>query len=80
MTVAEGLGSGIGSRTRPKLSRAARGAALVIVGVGAVALLAPVLPLDDPIRGELSERLSGPGYRHPLGTSRPWPSVPNGCR
>jgi len=68
MTVAEGLGSGIGSRARPKLSRAARGAALVIVGVGAVALLAPVLPLDDPIRGELSERLSGPSFSHPLGT------------
>ena len=68
MTATTDLEPGRSPLTRPRLSWPARAAALTIVGVGAAALLAPVLPLDDPVRGELSERLLGPGYSHLLGT------------
>lgn len=68
MTAASDLDVGGASRIRPRLPWAARVAALVIIGVAAAALLAPILPLDDPVRGELSERLRGPSYGHLLGT------------
>lgn len=68
MTATEDVDLGAAPRVRPRMPQAARVAALAIIGVGAVAVLAPVLPLGDPVQGELSERLSGPSFSHPLGT------------
>lgn len=68
MTIGSELESESGTQSRRRLSWPARTAALVIVGVGAAALLAPILPLGDPVRGELSERLLAPSSSHLLGT------------
>jgi peptide/nickel transport system permease protein len=61
-------GSGAWSTLRRRLGPLGVAAVVMIGALGMVALLCPMLPLDDPGDVDLTNAFAPPGYDHPLGT------------